>query len=203
MLRLCCGYLHWAPHNLAFLGALRAHTRANLGAYDSQDQNVTLAFRQDQNVVLAFRQKSLHSFQWSSFRSAAAPRTRLLSCNSRFIPIHASTHSGWPTKNIYHPFGGLSHIPSRAYRGTSHRKTHPPRTLQQADAQGPTVLGGGGRVLISEVPLYMHQSRSGPTPRLSKNGACFAPAVHPINVVATGVLHPQENAYSPRTPLRP
>ena len=35
------------------------------------------------------------------------------------------------------------------------KKTPPPRTLQQAYAQGPVVVLGGGRFLISEVPLYV------------------------------------------------
>ena len=33
-------------------------------------------------------------------------------------------------------------------------KTYSPRTLQQAYAQVPAVLLGGGRFLMSEVPLY-------------------------------------------------
>ena len=35
----------------------------------------------------------------------------------------------------------------------AHKKMPPPRTLQEAYAWGPTVVLGGGRFLVSEVPL--------------------------------------------------
>ena len=41
------------------------------------------------------------------------------------------------------------------YRGTSLRR---PRTLRQAYAQGPMMVLGGGRFLVSEVPLYSASS---------------------------------------------
>jgi hypothetical protein len=41
--------------------------------------------------------------------------------------------------------------PSQGY--LAHKKTPPPRTQQQAYAQGPMVVLGGGRLLMNEVPL--------------------------------------------------
>ena len=42
----------------------------------------------------------------------------------------------------------------RLYRGTSLIKTNPPpRTLQEDHAEGPGIVPGGGRFLMSEVPL--------------------------------------------------
>ena len=35
----------------------------------------------------------------------------------------------------------------------AHKKPHPPRTLQYDYAYGPTPVPGGGRFLMSEVPL--------------------------------------------------
>jgi hypothetical protein len=42
----------------------------------------------------------------------------------------------------------------------AHKKAPPPRTLQHAHASGPMLVLGGGRFLMSEVPLHVINQRA-------------------------------------------
>ena len=66
------------------------------------------------------------------------------------------------------------------------KKPPPPGTLQELCAQGHTVVLGGGRCLVSEVPLYTELQPETRT-RWGKT-SLFAPRA------TTGVPHLQENA---------
>jgi len=52
---------------------------------------------------------------------------------------------------------------TQSYMVTSSTRTPPPRTLQKAHAQRPTVVQGGRQFLMSEVPLHHNTT---PTPQI-------------------------------------